>query len=147
MTAQAKLPVRTWAVDFVLLAAIWGASFMFMHVATVEFGPLPTAALRVGIATLALLGGCAGHPNTAADTPIDVSLIAFNDLHGNLQPPGEWSVRIGVAKHAVSVNEDAVSVDGATREVLTPEAVSKLYGIPVAALCDPQGRIAGFHPV
>ena len=55
MTAQAKLPVRAWAVDFVLLAAIWGASFLFMHVATVEFGPLPTAALRVGIATLALL--------------------------------------------------------------------------------------------
>jgi drug/metabolite transporter (DMT)-like permease len=43
------------AVDFILLAAIWGASFLFMRIATVEFGALPTAALRVGIATLFLL--------------------------------------------------------------------------------------------
>lgn len=40
------------------------------------------------LSALALLGGCAHVANTAADTPIDVSLIAFNDLHGNLQPPG-----------------------------------------------------------
>nr|WP_279343603.1 DMT family transporter [Variovorax terrae] len=41
--------------DFVLLSAIWGASFLFMRVATVEFGALPTAALRVAIAALFLL--------------------------------------------------------------------------------------------
>lgn len=46
---------RAWVVDFVLLAALWGASFLFMRLATVEFGALPTAALRVGIATLFLL--------------------------------------------------------------------------------------------
>lgn len=38
-----------------LLAALWGASFLFMRLATVEFGALPTAALRVGIAALFLL--------------------------------------------------------------------------------------------
>jgi drug/metabolite transporter (DMT)-like permease len=43
------------AIDFILLAAIWGASFLFMRIATVEFGALPTAALRVAIATLFLL--------------------------------------------------------------------------------------------
>lgn len=37
-----------------MLAAIWGASFLLMHVSTVEFGPLPTAAVRVGIAALFL---------------------------------------------------------------------------------------------
>lgn len=37
-----------------LLAAIWGASFLFMRVATPELGPLPLIALRVGIATLVL---------------------------------------------------------------------------------------------
>lgn len=44
-----------WAVDFVLLAAIWGSSFLFMHIGTVEFGALPTAAVRVAIAALFLL--------------------------------------------------------------------------------------------
>jgi drug/metabolite transporter (DMT)-like permease len=41
--------------DFVLLAAIWGASFMFMRLGAVEFGALPTAGVRVGIATVFLL--------------------------------------------------------------------------------------------
>ena len=34
---------RAWRLDFVLLAAIWGASFLFMRLAVVEFGALPTA--------------------------------------------------------------------------------------------------------
>ena len=42
---------RSWVVDFILLAAIWGASFLFTRIGTVEFGPVPTAAVRVGIAT------------------------------------------------------------------------------------------------
>lgn len=46
---------RGWLTDFVLLAAIWGASFLFMRVATLEFGALPTAALRVAVAALFLL--------------------------------------------------------------------------------------------
>ena len=44
-----------WIVEFVLLAAIWGASFLFMHLGAVEFGPLPTAGGRVAIATVFLL--------------------------------------------------------------------------------------------
>lgn len=44
-----------WGKDFVLLAAIWGSSFLFMRMGTVEFGPLPTAAVRVAIAALFLL--------------------------------------------------------------------------------------------
>ncbi|MET4575814.1 DMT family transporter [Ottowia thiooxydans] len=41
--------------EFLLLAAIWGASFMFMRQAALEFGPLPTAAVRVTVAALCLL--------------------------------------------------------------------------------------------
>jgi drug/metabolite transporter (DMT)-like permease len=41
--------------DFIALAAIWGASFLFMRLGVVEFGPLPTAAVRVGIAAAFLL--------------------------------------------------------------------------------------------
>lgn len=37
------------------LAAIWGASFLFMRLGAHEFGPVVLAALRVGIASLALL--------------------------------------------------------------------------------------------
>lgn len=45
---QARAP---WLLDFLMLAAIWGSSFMFTQIATREFGALPTAGLRVIIAT------------------------------------------------------------------------------------------------
>lgn len=41
-------------IELLLLAAIWGASFLFMRVATPEFGAIPLIALRVGIAALIL---------------------------------------------------------------------------------------------
>jgi drug/metabolite transporter (DMT)-like permease len=43
------------AIEFVLLAAIWGASFLFMKLGAAEFGPFATAFLRVVIATAFLL--------------------------------------------------------------------------------------------
>jgi drug/metabolite transporter (DMT)-like permease len=46
---------KPWARDFALLAAIWGSSFLFMRMGVVEFGPLPTAGVRVAIAALFLL--------------------------------------------------------------------------------------------
>jgi len=51
-TASQSTP---WIPEFVLLAAIWGASFLFMRIGTVEFGVWATAGLRVLIATLFLL--------------------------------------------------------------------------------------------
>jgi drug/metabolite transporter (DMT)-like permease len=47
-------PARPWVRDFLLLALIWGSSFLFMRIAAQELGPLPTAALRVTIAALFL---------------------------------------------------------------------------------------------
>lgn len=44
-----------WQIDFFSLAAIWGASFLFMHVAAPEFGPIGVATGRVGIAALMLI--------------------------------------------------------------------------------------------
>ena len=38
-------------IDFVALGAIWGASFLFMHMAVGDFGVVGTAAVRVAIAT------------------------------------------------------------------------------------------------
>ena len=46
---------RRWLLDLLLLGALWGASFLFMRVGAAEFGALPTAAVRVAIATLFLL--------------------------------------------------------------------------------------------
>ncbi len=46
---------KNWVTDFVLLAAIWGSSFLFMRISAVEFGALPTAAVRVTISALFLL--------------------------------------------------------------------------------------------
>ncbi|WP_300556291.1 DMT family transporter [Limnohabitans sp. Rim8] len=48
-------PSRAWLADFLMLAAIWGASFMFMRLAALDLGALPTAAMRVAIAALFLL--------------------------------------------------------------------------------------------
>lgn len=48
-------PTPPWLLDFVLLAAIWGASFLFTRLGATEFGVLPTAGLRVSIAALFLL--------------------------------------------------------------------------------------------
>lgn len=45
----------TLIAEFCLLAALWGASFLFMRLGAAEFGALPTAGLRVGIAALFLL--------------------------------------------------------------------------------------------
>jgi drug/metabolite transporter (DMT)-like permease len=52
---NAAPPEKPWIIEFILLAAIWGASFLFMRLATVEFGALPTAGLRVAVASLFLL--------------------------------------------------------------------------------------------
>jgi len=42
-------------IEFVLLAALWGSSFLFMRLGAAEFGALPTAGLRVALAALFLL--------------------------------------------------------------------------------------------
>jgi drug/metabolite transporter (DMT)-like permease len=41
--------------ELVLLAAVWGASFLFMRLGAHEFGPIPLAAVRVGLASVLLI--------------------------------------------------------------------------------------------
>ena len=41
--------------ELLALAALWGASFLFMRLGAAEFGPVALAALRVGLAALVLL--------------------------------------------------------------------------------------------
>ncbi|WP_311220819.1 MULTISPECIES: DMT family transporter [unclassified Acidovorax] len=54
MSEQGTSAAPSWVGEFVLLAALWGASFLFMRLGAAEFGALPTAGLRVGLATLFL---------------------------------------------------------------------------------------------
>ncbi|AVO42776.1 DMT family transporter [Simplicispira suum] len=44
----------TWMREFFLLSSLWGASFLFMRLGAAEFGPFPTAGLRVALATVFL---------------------------------------------------------------------------------------------
>lgn len=43
------------AFELVLLAALWGASFLFMRLGAGEFGPVPLAAVRCGVAAALLV--------------------------------------------------------------------------------------------
>ena len=43
------------ALTLLLLAGIWGASFLFMRVAAPEFGPVPLIAMRVAVAAMFLV--------------------------------------------------------------------------------------------
>lgn len=42
-------------IDLLLLAAMWGGSFLFMRIAVPEFGPMPMVEMRVAIAALVLV--------------------------------------------------------------------------------------------
>ena len=41
--------------EFVLLAAVWGASFLFMRIAAPEFGPMPLMLVRCAVGAAVLL--------------------------------------------------------------------------------------------
>jgi drug/metabolite transporter (DMT)-like permease len=73
-----------WIVDFVLLAAVWGSSFMFMRTAAHEMGPLPAAGLRVLIAALFLL-----------------PLLLFKGLGGALRSHWKLTFAVGVLNSAI----------------------------------------------
>lgn len=52
---EASLPWRAWVPEFVLLALLWGSSFLFMREGAHAFGTFPTAWVRVTSAALMLL--------------------------------------------------------------------------------------------
>jgi drug/metabolite transporter (DMT)-like permease len=96
MSIQSEKPTMN-IVELFLLAAIWGASFLFMRVGTPEFGPVPLIALRVGIAALVLLpvlrsAAARGHLRSKAwpmlivgvtNSALPFSLFAYSTLYLN----------------------------------------------------------------
>ncbi len=75
---------QAWLVDFVMLAAIWGASFMFMRTASQEMGPLASAGMRVIIAALFLL-----------------PILWFKGLGGALRKHWKITLSVGVLNSAL----------------------------------------------
>jgi drug/metabolite transporter (DMT)-like permease len=53
--AAGAAATNSWIAELVLLAAIWGSSFLFMRLGVVEFGAMATAAVRVAIAAAFLM--------------------------------------------------------------------------------------------
>lgn len=51
---EPHLPYREWVPEFVLLALLWGSSFLFMREGAFAFGAFPTAWVRVTLAALML---------------------------------------------------------------------------------------------
>ena len=61
-----------------MLAALWGASFLFIRVTAREFGAMPTAGLRVGFAALFLLSITSGFASIVnAMVPLFGALVAW----------------------------------------------------------------------
>ncbi|MCW5263118.1 DMT family transporter [Verminephrobacter eiseniae] len=54
MNGPGTRAMSAWIGEYTLLAALWGASFLFMRLGAAEFGPLPTAGLRVALAAVFL---------------------------------------------------------------------------------------------
>jgi drug/metabolite transporter (DMT)-like permease len=55
LPSSPRAPGKSWLVDFILLGATWGTSFMFTRLAVVDFGALPSAGMRVLIGAVVLL--------------------------------------------------------------------------------------------
>src|SRR5258706_11430767 len=60
-------------ISLVILAGFWGSSFLFMRVATPEFGPVPLIAVRVMIAAIVLV-------------PLLAARGGMGELRGNVRP-------------------------------------------------------------
>lgn len=70
---DSHLPWREWAPEFVLLALLWGSSFLFMREGAYAFGPFPTAWVRITLAAVML-------------TPVLIWRGGLPTLHQHLRP-------------------------------------------------------------
>ena len=104
--------------ELVLLAALWGASFLFMRLGAAEFGPAPLAWLRVSGAALCLL-----------------PLLAWQGGLGALRTQWRSIALVGIVNSAlpfVLFGVAALAIDSGLSAVLN--ATAPLWGAVVAAL-------------
>ena len=84
MNAPTTQPVSAWLGEFLLLAALWGASFLFMRLGASEFGPLPTAGLRVALPPL----------NNAARSATNALSMSGGILANRTAADSGWNTRL-----------------------------------------------------
>jgi predicted PurR-regulated permease PerM len=67
------------ATDLILLAALWGASFLFMRIAAPQFGPLPLMGLRcaIGAAVLVPLLAWQGGMGVLRSRPVALGVVGL----------------------------------------------------------------------
>lgn len=100
------------ALLLILLASIWGGSFIFMRATVVDFGPVFLIALRVGVASLCLLGFLVASNN----------LTEFLQHWKNLLWIGFFSSALPfilLAYASVSLNAGVVSILNANTPIFT----------------------------
>lgn len=117
--------------DLLLLAALWGASFLFMRMAVPQFGAVPLAALRVAGAALLLL-----------------VLLAMRSGLGGLRAHWRPIAVIGITNSALpflAFSLAAMSIPAGLSSILN--ATSPMFGalIAMAWLREPssESRVAG----
>lgn len=104
--------------ELVALAAVWGASFLFMRIAAPEFGPLALTALRVAGATLFLL-----------------PLLAWRGAFGPLRTHWKAMAVVGIANSALPFTLftiAALAINAGLSAILNSTA--PLWGAAIAAL-------------
>lgn len=99
--------------EFFLLAALWGASFLFMRLGAAEFGALPTAGLRVGLAALFLLP-CFMVQGVWADFRARMRVILFVGLLSSALPFALFAFAVmHIATGLTSILNATVPLSGA----------------------------------
>jgi len=103
-------------IDFVLLAALWGASFLFMRIAAPQFGPLALMLLRCSIGALTLL-----------------PILMMSGGMRELGPTFKMSALVGVINSAIPFSlfaYAALSITTGTLSILN--ATAPIFGAVVA---------------
>ncbi len=102
--------------DFVLLAALWGASFLFMRIAAPQFGPLALMLLRCAIGALTLL-----------------PILFFTGGMRDLPPTFGMSAFVGVINSAIPFSLLALAALSLTTGTLSIlNATAPIFGAVVA---------------
>lgn len=82
MNTQPKAQLRVDQIGgMVALGAIWGASFLFMRVASPEFGPIPLIFVRLAVASLLLFVWVAsqGRVRALLESPLKMSVLGLTN--------------------------------------------------------------------
>ena len=123
--------MSSWLGEFVFLASLWGASFLFMRMGAAEFGPIATAGLRVALAT-ALADAVAHLEARGVPRAVIAQGLALAGIAGEGRAGTPGPVEEAVARRCLSAlaNAGARMVEaGTVREAAVVDVVAVAAGI------------------